>query len=250
MKENIRQQLYSICSVIREVLYPRRCPVCGEIVLPKGRKICPECKEKLKIIKEPFCKKCSKPLEIEEQEYCFDCKKSNFSFVRGRALFLYDSLMKESIASFKFRGKKEYADFYTEEICSYLKEDILSMEPDVLIPVPVHVAKKRKRGYNQAGLLADGIGKLLNIPVVHDFLIRNKNTLPQKTLSSKERMKNLEAAFEINKNVLSIIKRCNKILIVDDIYTTGSTIQACTKVILDYGFKEVYFVSLCIGKGY
>ena len=114
------------------------------------------------------------------------------------------------------------------------------MAPDAVVPVPVHKSKYRERGYNQAEILANGIGKRLGIPVMPDFLVRSKKTLPQKQLSDKERLKNLQEAFMVNKKAGCCLSMPAKVLLVDDIYTTGSTIEACTNVLLKHCVKHVY----------
>ena len=233
------------------MLYPVRCPICGEIIIPKGNKICSGCKEKLLYIKEPKCKKCGKPLDQEEQEYCGDCERKHFHYDRGYAVWIYDEVMKRSVSAFKYHNKREYADFYITEIIRLYKNQFQKLSPDVIVPVPIHRSKFWERGYNQADILARGIGKELELPVLSELLIRNKRTLPQKKLSDKERLLNLSEAFELNYSIVSAYDgMLTKILLVDDIYTTGSTIEACTRVLKAYGVREVSFVVLCIGKGY
>lgn len=238
-------------QTILDMIYPVRCPICGEIVIPKGNRICSSCKEKLQYIKEPRCKKCSKPIEIEEKEYCGDCEHKNFHFKHGYSIWVYDDVMKQSIAAFKYHSKKEYAGFYVEEAVRIYGEAILKFLPDAFVPVPIHRSKYLERGYNQADILAKGIGKELNLPVLSDLLVRNKKTLPQKQLSDKERLKNLQEAFTYNTAASAgFQKEIHRVLLVDDIYTTGSTIEACTNVLLAHGIQDVYFITLCIGKGF
>jgi ComF family protein len=233
------------------MLYPVRCPVCGDIVIPKGRRICSTCENKPQLIIEPRCKKCSKPIDQEQREYCSDCERKKYHFDYGFSLWVYDSVMKKSISDFKYNHKREYAKYYIEKVIFNYKDIIKKLAPDVLVPVPIHKSKYRERGYNQAEILAYGIGKELNIPILPHLLIRNKKTLPQKQLSDKERLKNLQEAFIINNKALSDYpKRLKRILLVDDIYTTGSTIEACTNVLLRNGVEHVYFITLCIGKGF
>ncbi len=234
-----------------DMLYPVRCPVCREIVVPKGQRICGGCKDKFRLIEEPRCKKCSKPVEFEEQEYCSDCMRKDFHYVRGYSVWIYDAVMKESIADFKYRNKKENAKFYLEELLSHYREAINKLALDALIPVPIHRSKHKLRGYNQAAILAWGIGRELGIPVLNELLIRVKKTLPQKQLDDRERLENLKEAFRINRKAAdSYRKQLNRVLLVDDIYTTGSTVEACTGILLEHGVREVYFATLCIGKGY
>lgn len=235
---------------ILDIVYPRRCPICSNIVVPKDEKICPSCKEELNYIKEPRCKKCSKPLYNEEQEYCFDCTTKNYHFTKGFSVWVYDKNMKKSIASFKYHNKREYAEFYIEELLNIYKDDLIRLCPDALVPIPVHKTKLNQRGYNQAEIIAKGIGDALFIPVLNNLLTRNKKTLPQKGLNDKERLKNLQKAFDFSKEEIHSSSHLNKIVLIDDIYTTGSTVEACTNILLQNGVREVYFVSICIGKGF
>jgi ComF family protein len=233
------------------MIYPVRCPICGAIVIPKDNRICGTCKEKLHYIKEPRCKKCSKPIELEEKEYCNDCNRKNFKFIKGYSVWVYDDAMKHSISEFKYHGKKEHAKFYIQEVVMHYGETIKKISPDVIVPIPIHRSKYLERGYNQADILARGIGRELNFPVLSDLLIRNKKTLPQKQLSDKERLLNLREAFDFNNKVSgSCNNKINRVLLVDDIFTTGSTIEACTNVLKANGIDDVYFITLCIGKGY
>jgi ComF family protein len=159
--------------------------------------------------------------------------------------------MRHSIANFKYHSKKEYAKFYIEEMLQLYGTLIQKLAPDVIVPIPIHRSKHLDRGYNQADILARGLGEKLNIPVSSQLLIRNKKTLPQKKLSDKERLLNLQEAFQMNETVAKCSStEVTKVLLVDDIYTTGSTIEACTNVLKSNGIKEVYFIVLCIGKGF
>lgn len=234
-----------------DIIYPIRCPICTEIVVPKGDRICPSCKEKLPYIKEPRCMKCSKPIEQEDEEYCSDCHRRNYHYEKGYALWVYNDVMKQSIANFKYHSKKEYAKFYVEEILKGYGDRIKSFNPDVIVPVPIHKSKLLERGYNQADILARGIAKGLGYPVLSELLIRNKKTIPQKKLSDKERLLNLQEAFQYNPQAERFsYKGITKVLLVDDIYTTGSTIEACTNVLKDHGVQEINYMVLCIGKGF
>lgn len=238
-------------QTLLDIIYPPRCPICDDIIIPKGNKVCPSCKTKPIYIKEPRCKKCSKPIEREEQEYCSDCERKSFYYDQGFAVWIYDKTMKSSVSNFKYHGRKEYADFYVDEILREYENLLRKLSVDAIVPIPIHRSRYLDRGYNQADILARGIGKALKLPVVSDLLIRNKKTLPQKGLSDKERLRNLVEAFEYNKRLVSYYKEpLSKILLVDDIYTTGATMEACAKVLKSHGVNEVYFIVLCIGKGY
>lgn len=240
-----------LINTIIDIIYPRRCPVCGGIAIPRGSLACTFCSSKLKRIEEPRCKKCSKPIDSEIEEFCHDCKNKNYHYVNGFSLWIYDECMKKSIADFKYHGRREYGEFYVQELMKRFYNDIVDIAPDILVPVPIHKSKLNKRGYNQADILAKGIGEVLNVPVLSHLLRRDKNTLPQKQLNDKERLRNLEKAFTFDDEVRMRYNRAiQTVLLVDDIYTTGSTIEACTNILIRNGIKKVYFVSICIGKGY
>ncbi|MBH1942448.1 ComF family protein [Mobilitalea sibirica] len=233
------------------MLYPVRCPICGDIAVSKDQLICNNCSDKLILIKEPRCKKCSKPIDQEEKEFCNDCEQKKHHYIQGYSLWVYEGAIKKSIADYKYHYKKENAVFYIQELLRGYGAIIKKWAPDVIVPVPIHRSKHKERGYNQADILALGIGNELEIPVLSKLLLRNKKTLPQKQLDDKERLHNLKEAFELNPKINNNLNlNIKKVLLVDDIYTTGSTVEACTNVLLKYGVSKVYFITLCIGKGY
>ena len=229
-------------SLFLDALFPRRCPVCGRIP-GEGRLVCPSCLNELSFVSSPVCKKCGKEIISETMEYCLDCTRHRRSFEYGVALMNYNPAASRSMAAIKYKNKREYLDFYAEEAVNRCGKCLRFMEVDFLVPVPVHPARRRKRGFNQAELLAKKLGERLELPVRTDVLQRKKKTEPQKSLSPSERLKNLEQAFEA-------APVCAKtILLVDDIYTTGSTVEACTRALLRAGAKKVYFFTVCIGQG-
>lgn len=241
--------IWQLLQPVMNIFYPRRCPICGGIVLPIGELICNGCQKKLPIIQEPRCKKCSKPIENEERELCYDCSKRVFHYQYGYALWVYNETLQKSMVAFKYKNKAEYATYYIRELMKYYRKPIQIMKVDVIVPVPIHKKRLKQRGYNQAALLAKGIGEALELPVEEQLLVRRKNTIAQKRLNDQERFQNLSHAFCVNAEVAKEY-RFKKVLLVDDIYTTGSTIETCTNAMLNAGIKEVFFVSLCIGKGY
>lgn len=241
--QSIPRILHAFLHTVLDALYPRRCPVCDQIVLPKGALICPACFPKLSYVKGPVCKKCGKQVFSDTVEYCFDCTRRHHSFEYGLALINYDDYARHSMAAIKYKNKRQYLDFYAEAICQRYASQIQRMNAQALIPVPIHPSRKRQRGFNQAELLANNIGARLGIPVYPSALLRDKKTLPQKQLNPSERLKNLQQAFRpgvIPPGITSVI-------LVDDIYTTGSTVEACTRVLLSAGIRHVYMITICIG---
>lgn len=229
--------------MIRDILFPPRCPICEEIV-PKTGMTCGKCKNVLPYVPEPRCKKCSKQITDAESEYCVDCSRASHIFDSGKAVWNYDRKMAASIAKFKYHDKKEYGYFYAAEIVRLYGDWLKKMQIEALIPIPIHKQKQCLRGYNQAETIAVLLGKYLELPVLSSALVRVKNTRPQKELTSLERARNLEGAFGSGDNLPKGIK---KVALIDDIYTTGSTMDACAKVLRDMNIEEIYFVCVCIG---
>ena len=241
------KKIKSAASVLLDALFPRRCPICGDIVMPKGDLICPSCHEKLSYVKSPVCLKCGKEVISRTIEYCFDCSRHPRSFEYGIALLNYNEAAAHSMAAVKYKNKREYLDFYTEAAAERCGSRLLSMQADCLIPVPVHPSRLKSRGFNQAQVLAERLGAKLGLPVRADLLKRNKKTEPQKELNSLERLRNLEQAFSVADTGLA--GEFERVILVDDIYTTGSTMEACARALKQAGIKKVYFFAVCIGQG-
>lgn len=226
------------------MVFPRRCPVCDDIVPMGEGLICHQCRTKPQYIREPRCRRCGKQLAGEEKEFCRDCMQRKHVYDYGYALYDYQS-MKKSIYRFKYGKRCEYAAFYAEDICRRLADEIRMMEADAIIPVPVHASRQRSRGYNQAELVAAEISRLAGIAMYDKLVKRIRKTVPQKELTIQERQNNLKKAFHISANVVKL----NRVILVDDIYTTGSTLDAVAMELKRYGVRSVYFIALCIGEG-
>lgn len=188
--------------------------------------------------------KCGKPLEKQETEFCQDCTVRSHAFDRGRSVFLYPSIA-GSIYRFKYGGRREYAGFYAQEIRRQLGDAVHNWQPDALIPVPIHWKRRGARGYNQAEDLAVELGRLMEIPVRKNLVRRCRNTIPQKLLSLRQRQNNLKRAFIISQDDVKL----DTIILIDDIYTTGSTVDAMAAVLKSAGVKKVFVISLAIGRG-
>jgi len=212
----------------------------------KEKKTCIKCQKELFYMKEPICKRCGRSIEYDTQEFCYDCAEKQFSFQQGKAIFSYKGKIKSSLYRFKYGNRKEYADFYADEMEKQFGRWVLSRQPDVILPIPLHAKRKKVRGYNQAEEIAKSFGIRMNIPMDSTFIVRNKNTTPQKQLSMQERKKNLKNAFKITQN--NVNYKC--VILVDDIYTTGSTINEAAWVLKNAGVENIYFICVSIGKGY
>ena len=166
---------------------------------------------------------------------------------RGAATFRYRSIS-GSLYRFKYEGRREYADYYGVEMARTL-EDFLAQAgsshiPDLLVPVPCSAQRLRKRGYNQAAVLAQKLSERSQIPVAESALERSRDTQAMRIMSASERQNNLKKAFHAYGNSV----RLKSIMLIDDIYTTGATIDACAGALLEAGAKEVSFLTLAIGE--
>ena len=242
-----RQAFFSfMVNRICPILYPRHCPVCQR-TLPYGRIVCEKCLLLLPRVREPVCFCCGKPVLSEAQELCYDCRTFPKSFQRGLALFLYNEITRPFMADFKYHNRRFLAYFFSDEIIKTHHSLLLSWHIQAVIPVPVHKNKRKKRGYNQAALLGRELAVRLHLPCYPKLLLRIVDTLPQKHLNPRLRLKNIQNAFCINPSLQPLVNHLQTVLLVDDIYTTGSTLEACTRVLHEAGVRNVYVCSVCIG---
>ena len=224
------------------ILYPKRCPVCHGILSDRGNLICPSCEGLLHPIVTDYCLKCGKPIKSEE-ELCGECRKSHREFDRGRSVFFYNDKMRQSLLRYKYYGNRDYAEYYAVSLCRYMEREIRMWKPDLIVPVPIHKTKLRMRGFNQAAFLAEKLSSYTGIPVRQDLVLKIRKTKSQKKLNAVQRRKNLEEAFQVNEDVQG-----KRILVVDDVYTTGSTVDAMASCLKKKGASAVYFLTVCIGR--
>lgn len=239
-KENV------VYEGILSILFPARCALCDRVLSIGKKGICPACEKYRQKIAKAYCMKCGKPLE-EKREYCRECESREREFTAGHSAFLYDARMKNSIARFKYHGRREYAGYYAAELYRQWGDWIRRLSPDALVPVPVHRKRLAKRGFNQAREVAYSLSALCGVPVADDWLVRIQDTKPMKELNRIERRANLNQAFFIFPQKGELYKNVKCVIIIDDIYTTGSTIEACAQALKHQGVKIVCFLCVCTG---
>ena len=228
-------------------LYPERCPVCLGLVMPKGAGVHPKCKHKLDIIKSPVCFKCGMPLSSEEEEYCTVClKEPERGWDSGRSLFPYHGAMAKALQLVKKEGTEEFVRFFAKQIQENQQSFIRQMEPECIVPVPLHPSKLRSRGFNQAELLAVALGKETGLPV-KNLLLKEKKTKDQKRLSREQRIKNVKDAFLVDEEEMGS-KVPGAVMLLDDVCTTGSTLTACANTLKERGVARVSYISVCIAE--
>ena len=227
-----------------ELLYPEKntCLICEDYDESIGDKyICPHCENLLKKIEIPMCSKCSKPINYNSlTTLCQECSIEEKHFIMSKSPYAYDNLIKKSIYSYKYYNKPYFYKMFGNLLINFMLSTNYT-DFACIVSVPLHSSKMRKRGYNQSELLAKYISTKLSIPYV-DALKRTKKTQKQSEQSKVERMKNLKNAFTIKASAHKIIN--SSVLLVDDIYTTGATVDECSKVLMNYGASKVYVITI------
>ena len=128
-----------------DCLYPPRCPVCHDLVIPRGGLVCEKCQHIIIPVEEPRCRKCGKKLLNEQSEFCHDCSQNTHHYDQGLGIFSYETIVKESVMQFKYHGRQEYARFYAWSMVHYQGRQLTMWEPEVILPVPIHKNRRKKR---------------------------------------------------------------------------------------------------------
>lgn len=231
---NMKNQGRWIENLVSQIL-PARCPVSGEIVATQGS-LSPKSWQALNFISDPFCACCGLPLEVagEGEMMCGACAASPKSFRLSRSAVVYDDASRGLILSFKHGDKLHLTRTFVPWLKTAGKE--LLHDADMLVPVPLHWRRLIKRRYNQSALIAQQLAKETSLIYMPDALKRIRHTPVQGHLSVRERYKNVANAFASNPK--RDVKDKNVVLI-DDVYTTGATIEACTEVLYAAGASRV-----------
>ena len=201
---------------MRRLLFPAHCPLCDRILGRHEELVCEHCAGK--------------------------AKTSLRSFGFGCAPFSYAGVIRRSVKRFKYSGRAEYADYYAEMILHVCGTQIRDRSDCAFVPVPVHRTRLARRGYNQAELLAQALSRRTGIPCLPHAILRRRRTLPQNGLGVAERRENVRGAFALQKKA----KLPGTVILVDDIYTTGSTLGEIRKLLRESGVMEIRAVCVCV----
>lgn len=232
-----------------DVVFPPRCAGCRAW---GALGICGPCERRLQRVGEPLCRCCGFVLDENHQKIrgtlCFDCAREIPAFDAARSPFGFEGALREAIHRLKYGGETALARPLAQMLCDWWIESgersarIAPFLPDdieAIVPVPLHWGRKWRRGYNQSEILAREVGKILGLPVV-PALRRVRYTVSQVRLNEDERAKNVRGAFATNEKV-SI---SSTVLIVDDVYTTGATLNECARVLKSAGAQRVFALTL------
>ncbi|MEN6520182.1 MAG: ComF family protein [Armatimonadota bacterium] len=235
--ENSRRFLRDIWDGALDLIYPPKCLVCGEM---QQKYFCDECLAGIAWIEPPVCSFCGKPID---EKPCLECNEMDFAFDSARSVAAYDGTLKEAIHKFKYSGQRVLGPVLAALVVDHLRRRDQIRRVGCIIPVPIHPTRLRYRGFNQSEILAEEIGRAFGLPVLVQVLNRTRPTRPQVNLRIDERHGNVEGAFEVGPGSARRISGM-KVLLVDDVYTTGSTSDAAARALKDAGAAEVHVLTL------
>ncbi len=234
--KNIKQKLLKFFNKAWDFVLPDNleCIFCGKEIGDKNEySTCEKCYDKF-LNKGKVCEKCGEFI-FSKSKYCLSCKKRvSYTYVIARAPFVYTGETKKVVYKLKYQGGRYLAKYMAQFMA--LEYQNMNVECDLIVPVPIHKTKLKARGYNQAQLLGEELSKLIYVPINQD-LIKEKPTKTQTALTKEKRQENLSGTF----NVLNNENLFNKtILLVDDVFTTGATVEECSRMLLKEGANKVY----------
>ena len=227
---------------IMNFILPKVCIICKKFISDKNIPLCNECFKKIKFINSNYCVKCGIVLNYGG-EHCYECLKSNRKkfYEYLRSVCVYDGVIKDIIHLFKYSNKEYLYTFLGDLMVEYIKKEQNFLNVDLIVPVPLHWYKKFQRSYNQSDLLTKYIAKKLNMKFELNNLYRKKFTKSQTKLNREKRIKNVRGVFDI-KNPDEFDKR--KILLIDDVTTTGATLNECAWILKKAGASKIYGLTL------
>jgi competence protein ComFC len=234
----IALQKFELLQAAVSLLYPATCTVCGKHV-GVGEYLCDGCEAKIVRIVPPFCETCSEPFEgsINTAFTCANCAHRSIDFNTAVAAYRGRGIVRDVIHEFKYNRQIHLRHLVARWLRAALDDERLrDCRFDVIVPVPLHPARQRERGFNQASELADLLSAHTSIPC-SPLLKRIRYTTTQTALDRSERMENLHNAFRLRKNA---DVRGLRVLLVDDILTTGSTLNECARVLKRAGAISVH----------
>lgn len=248
MNSNLKQNLRQGIRAGLTLLFPPRCPGCGEVLRAAERAdgFCASCRRKTAFQRDPICVTCGKSLpEGTDTVLCSDCRNHRHAFTAARSVWIYEGPVKNALYRFKYSNERVIASVLAEGAAEHLGSWIREIGPDVLVPVPVYRKKYRERGYNQAEVFARALSERTGIPVCSSCLCRVRDTPPQKELGRAGRRRNLIHAFQCRGTGVEL----KKVMLIDDIYTTGTTADLCADALKKAGAAGVWVLCAAGGRG-
>jgi ComF family protein len=231
------------------VVFPAPCRICGQTLTnASGIPICEICLSGFERIADPMCLCCGRPFvstaaEQATQPLCRLCRVDFYSFERARSFAVYNDALSEAIVLLKYDEVTRLGDWFAARLAEMVSRAPDDWNADVVVSVPLHPDRRRERGYNQAELIARPLAKRLNLKLEKRLLIRTKPRPPQLVLSRSEHWKSVRGAYAMRKG-----GKVNnlRVLLVDDVLTTGATLDACARTLKKAGAAAV--LGLTVGR--
>ncbi|MDP2981666.1 MAG: ComF family protein [Candidatus Omnitrophota bacterium] len=233
-------------GAIINLFYPALCKVCSKKINEFNHNICGDCAKKIKERLPPFCMKCGRQLKGDPEliATCQGCKKDTPHFDRAWSACRYDDPLKGLIHDFKYKKITSLSTDFTALIINFMKKYNVGGGCQIILSIPMHPNRLFRREINHSDILAQGLGKCLGISYSGNTLKKTKDTLLQSKLKREARIKNLHSSFSLKNN--SIVRNKN-ILLVDDLFTTGSTVNECSRLLKNSGARYVEVITLARG---
>jgi ComF family protein len=231
MIARIRRTADTVRQTLLDLLFPPRCVTCRRV---DEEWFCPACRSQVERISPPFCKRCGNALNSSQ---CPTCRALPLTIDGIRAAAFFEGKLRQAIHAFKYERRPELARVLGEMLSDYLGAHPLPA--DALTPVPLHPDRERERGYNQARLLAHALGDRHHLPVWDDALTRVRATRSQIELNAAERRVNVQGAFQAAPRVAG-----TRLLLIDDVCTTGATMDACGIALKARGAASVWGLAI------
>lgn len=244
MRASFHRLISSWGKFAEVLLYPSFCEICQTFLEKQGEKvICRSCQEKIIPWSSSYCLCCGRFFDgAGEPHLCQNCLEQRPPFAKHRSCARYEGIIRDVILLYKYRGFEILGQYLGDFVFRTLglEEDLWS-GVEAIVPVPLHPAREKKRGFNQAQVLAKRLSKIKNIKLLERRLVKVENIPPQTSLEADERARNVRGAFRMRK--YEDLKG-KIVLLIDDVYTTGSTLRECSLVLKKAGVKEVRAVTV------
>ncbi|MBC7217138.1 MAG: ComF family protein [Candidatus Caldatribacterium sp.] len=225
---------------------PEHCVACGAYVpFPSLVPLCKDCQGKIAFLRDRICARCGRVIPHGRVLLCHMCRRVPYHFECARAVSAYTSPIREAMHAFKYRGVVSLGRFFGELLVAYCEEFPLFKEVDLVLPVPLHPLRERERGFNQALLLANVLGKAFHLPVLARGVVRVRPTLPQVGLRARDRWQNVKGAFRVASRESVHGKR---ILVVDDVLTSRATVESLSRVLKEAECRSVFVLAVASGR--